>query len=949
MNQAPFQTLRPDIRGVLSPIGRAAARWRTSFQNKFLILTGFGVLTTMLIAVIVGAYGLTKTADRAAAEMRDKAERTAGSVLDNLSEIAAKRLDETINQAMAEAETGAMVVQHFIDHRKQLKPLNDFLSTFPTTADRANYTPPYTEEPGTPTLIAIPAKQWSAAQATDNIEVTLTHKVDPLPKEGAGVLAFRQGETLVEVTNWTWENSKITIPTTETTAPGILKLDPAQALSLKRYQHYSYGNWIQTTDQKSPTTVSIYGNMVENPPRPNATNLFPGPDGTLVGVNAISDQTLDETRFLKLILEPIRKAGLVKPQVYFQGGKNAGFFRNSPWVDVVKNTETAYPGGNNQETWSFFWNGLQESWTDQYQDALARMAADPKLTMDDALSGPNRIQTVIQPYEDAFNPGHYVMSVYQPIWDHAEKRVYGIFGVDVTFDTFIDIVEGLKVGNNGFAFLLRKDAKRVLAGKREGLEILGFGEGFKKSNKTGSVTGLELKLADSTSPEVASLLENLPANFASGQAASKKINYLGKEYIITLKAMTPFKFWDFSPPLKRETWIVGTVASADELLAAVAQGQSQFKSATRTLLVSQSVVVAVCAVLLLSLLLTVFHSEAAGIVTLSKAVSAISKKNYQVRVEVPHQDEIGHLAEGINFMAGQILEHTENLERRVAERTTELKSANAAITELNEKLKDENLRMGAELDITRKLQIMALPTDLELRDKHPALDLAGYMQPAERVGGDLYEALRSESRLLFAVGDVTDHGLESGVVMLQTMAASRALFDAGRDVEEMRHPKHYLSVLNRTVYGLTKRLDNDKNLTYAIIDYRLAENGAILTVCGQHEELLVCRVDGSIERYDTQDLGFPIGIIDDISDLINMLEIPIHSGDIVLLYTDGVTEAENPGEELYGCDRLIDSLHQHYRLPTAAEIRGALIGDLNSFIGGATIQDDISLLVIKQR
>ena len=58
MNDAPLQTLRPEIRGVLSPIGRAAARWRTSFQNKFLILTGFGVLTTMLIAVVVGALSL---------------------------------------------------------------------------------------------------------------------------------------------------------------------------------------------------------------------------------------------------------------------------------------------------------------------------------------------------------------------------------------------------------------------------------------------------------------------------------------------------------------------------------------------------------------------------------------------------------------------------------------------------------------------------------------------------------------------------------------------------------------------------------------------------------------------------------------------------------------------------------------------------------------------------
>ncbi len=949
MNADDVQILRPEIGGMFSWVGRLAARWRANFQTKCLLLTGLGVLFVMIVVILVGAYSITQMGDRASREMKERAETTAVTVLDNLGEMSAKRLDDTVSQAMSEASVGASIVQRLVDQRQDLKPLNDFLATFGPTTDQGVYTEPYLETTPPTEPVTLAAGAWSRAKATDSVEITVPAEIAPMEKKAATILILEQGGKKLEVSDWKWTDQKLTLPTSDPDSVKVLDFDVSQPVILRSYESHNYGNWIQTKPTDPRDVLSIYGNMVETPARRDAFNRFPGPGKKIVGVNATADQTINETRLLKLLLDPIRRSGLKKPQVYFQGGKNAGFFRNSPWVDVVKNTETAYPGGNNKETWSFFWNGLLESWTQRYEAAEAKIAADPKLTFDDIFSGPDRIDTVIQPYADAFNPGRFVMSVYHPVWDHAQKRVYGIFGVDVDFDTLTEIVESQKIGKQGFAFLLRKDAKKVLACNHDGLRILGFEEGFKKANKSGSVTGLELNLSDSTNPDVQALVDNLPTGYTTGSSISRKIQYEGREYLITLRAMTPFAFWDFSPPLKQETWIVGNVAATGEVLEAVTEGQSQFKEATSTLLISQTVVVAVCGCILLLILVTFFRSEAAGISTLSQAVSAISAKNYHVQVDVPHRDEIGHLALGINFMATQIREHTENLENLVAARTAELEHANRAITELNERLTDENQRMSTELDITRRLQIMALPTDRELQDKHPNLDLAGYMQPAERVGGDLYDALCSEGRLLFAVGDVTDHGLESGVVMLQTMAAGRALFEAGKNIQEMRHPAHYLTTLNRTVCGLTRRLDNDKNLTYSVVDYRHVEPGGVLTICGQHEEVLICRTGGRVERLDTQDLGLPLGLIDDIDEMVRTCEIEVQPGDIVLLYTDGVTEAENPTRELYGLDRLVAALESFSHLETASDIRAALIDDLNAFMQGATVQDDISLLVIKHR
>ncbi len=78
------------------------------------------------------------------------------------------------------------------------------------------------------------------------------------------------------------------------------------------------------------------------------------------------------------------------------------------------------------------------------------------------------------------------------------------------------------------------------------------------------------------------------------------------------------------------------------------------------------------------------------------------------------------------------------------------------------RLKAENTRMSAELEITRRLQQMLLPKEQEL-DNVLGLEIAGFMEPAEEVGGDYYDVLQHHGRFLFGIGDATGHGLESGV------------------------------------------------------------------------------------------------------------------------------------------------------------------------------------------
>ncbi len=243
--------------------------------------------------------------------------------------------------------------------------------------------------------------------------------------------------------------------------------------------------------------------------------------------------------------------------------------------------------------------------------------------------------------------------------------------------------------------------------------------------------------------------------------------------------------------------------------------------------------------------------------------------------------------------------------------------------------------MSAELEVTRRLQQMILPKDEELR-QISTLDIAGFMEPASDVGGDYYDVLQHDQAVKIGIGDVTGPGLESGVVMIMLQTAIRTLM--------MQDPVKFLDVINRTIYDNVKRINSDKNLTLILLNYQ--QN--CLRLSGQHESVIVVRSQGEIELIDTIDLGFSIGLDEEIIDFIAEKEIYLNTGDGVVLYTDGITEAENEVGEFYGLERLCEVISQHWSKPSQ-EIKKAVIENLRNHIGRQKVYDDITLLILKQK
>ncbi|MDX2273307.1 MAG: PP2C family protein-serine/threonine phosphatase [Cyanobacteriota bacterium] len=325
--------------------------------------------------------------------------------------------------------------------------------------------------------------------------------------------------------------------------------------------------------------------------------------------------------------------------------------------------------------------------------------------------------------------------------------------------------------------------------------------------------------------------------------------------------------------------------------------------------------------LLVTYLFIAFYlSVTQTVAALDVASKQMVEENYQGNLNLENQDELGQVVRSFNLIA------------------TNLANAYQQIHSLNRSLEAENARLSTELEVTRKIQQLILPRDEEL-NQIPDLEIAGFMESATEVGGDYYDVIRQGERLKIGIGDVTGHGLESGVLMIMVQMAVRTLL-----ASDEKDPKQFLNAVNQAIYGNVQRMQSDKNLTLSLLDYQKG----LLQLTGQHEEMILVRADGNTERIDTIDLGFPVGLEPEIIDFIDHREVFLYQGDIVVLYTDGITEAENLNHQQYGLERLCEVI-RHHRYQSAQGIRKAIVEDLRQHIGQQKVFDDITLLVLKQK
>jgi phosphoserine phosphatase RsbU/P len=240
--------------------------------------------------------------------------------------------------------------------------------------------------------------------------------------------------------------------------------------------------------------------------------------------------------------------------------------------------------------------------------------------------------------------------------------------------------------------------------------------------------------------------------------------------------------------------------------------------------------------------------------------------------------------------------------------------------------------LWSEMEIAKKIQTALLPSLTEFGD----YKIASTMIPAEEVGGDYYDLIDTGNGLWVIIGDVSGHGVESGLIMMMTQTGIKSVITENPD----SLPSTVLSRVNRIIKENIERLQADRYMTINAIHFT---NNKLIHA-GKHQDILVYR-----KATDTVEVcpsyGTWIGILDDLDKLLPNTEILVHPGDVILLFTDGITELFDPNGNLFGEDMLAETLKESSHL-SAEEIKNTILKRAKGFC--ASQEDDITLVVIQK-
>ena len=260
----------------------------------------------------------------------------------------------------------------------------------------------------------------------------------------------------------------------------------------------------------------------------------------------------------------------------------------------------------------------------------------------------------------------------------------------------------------------------------------------------------------------------------------------------------------------------------------------------------------------------------------------------------------------------------------------------AAIRVENARLLEEHLeqeRFERELQLAREIQQRFLPT---APPQVPGFELQGISFPSYQIGGDYYVFIKcSDGRLVITLGDVSGKGTAAALLMSSLHAAVHAQVAACRLITET------LGAVNRYLADNTPS-NRFVTLFYAELD---PATGALSFINAGHNPPLIAHgSDGTLEQLGAG--GLPLGILPDYDYREGRTQL--RAGDVLVVYSDGVTETQNPKGEEFGTVRLQEVVAQNLNA-TASGIRDKIEAALSAFAQGTPAVDDITLVIVKRQ
>ena len=386
---------------------------------------------------------------------------------------------------------------------------------------------------------------------------------------------------------------------------------------------------------------------------------------------------------------------------------------------------------------------------------------------------------------------------------------------------------------------------------------------------------------------------------------------------------------DFAAPLEAVDWATGDHESSSRLLLHVTSRptllyQRLFGSSVdigefvRNVLISIAIFFGLLELFAFAMAIGLNRTITRSINDLYTATKAIDSGNFEHRIAVKRKDQLAALSTSFNAMS-------------------------ASLSHLLEQQREKE-RLQSELAIAHEVQNSLLPQG---QIRLPLLEVHGVSKAARSVSGDYYDfLLTGASQLALALGDISGKGISAALLMASLHSAVRAYRygeSAGQQLLDgeanlLANPAQMLERLNRHLYTSTQP---EKYATLFLAHYDGSDQSLTYSTGGQLPPLVLC-ANNEVKRLDCG--GSVVGLLPDMK--YDQATITLSPGDILIIYSDGVTEPENEFGD-FGEDRLLDLVKRN-RTMSLEGISSSVMQALTTWIGDQEQPDDITLVLVRQ-
>lgn len=471
----------------------------------------------------------------------------------------------------------------------------------------------------------------------------------------------------------------------------------------------------------------------------------------------------------------------------------------------------------------------------------------------------------------------------------ADGGIKGVLATDITVQDMLDEIVAIKLGESGYSFVL-DDSLQYLAHPDYNTE-------------------------DFDMALVNHIGNDLPAlnTIRTTDTGIVRLELDGVDSYIAYSTLNETG-WKLCISICVDEVIAPSIATKQEIDGITSDAQQMVSTTLSKVMIRFIIFFAMVGIIVIILSFTVAGTITRPIQKLARNVENIGRGNLDVRMDVDSGDEIGELAQTFNQMLEDLQQYIRNLSEVTAEKE----------------------RIGAELDVATNIQASMLPCIFPAFPGRSEFDIYASMNPAKEVGGDFYDFfLIDQDHLALVMADVSGKGVPAALFMViaKTLIKNRAQLGETPDV-----------VLAQVNNQLCENNEADMFVTVWLGIYEIT-TGKLAYANAGHECPAVMRAGGNYELI-RESHDFVIGGMEGMP--YSLHETRLEKGDKLFLYTDGIPEATNAAEELFGEERMLEALHTCQNL-TPEQTLHQIKECVDAFVGEAPQFDDMTMLSFEVR